>query len=96
MQTMEVVILLTITTLSVEAVVVEGKISEPCRCFNRGKCSFGSNCKCEHHCSYCFKFGHGSVNCRKATADREKNNQRGDNHRRDPPPNYESAAVDKK
>ena len=45
---------------------------EPCRRFNRGKCNFGLSCKYEHRCSYCFKFGHSNVNCRKAIADRER------------------------
>ena len=44
--------------------------NEPCRRFNRGKCNFGVNCRYEHRCSYCFKFGHGAVHCRKAIADR--------------------------
>ena len=46
------------------------RIPEPCRRFNRGWCNFGSNCKYEHKCSYCLKFGHGAVNCRRANADR--------------------------
>ena len=52
------------------------KVSEPCRRFNRGKCNFGATCKYEHHCSYCFKFGHGVLQCRKAQNDRggQKNN----------------------
>ena len=47
-----------------------GRLNEPCRRFNRGRCNYGSNCKYEHRCNYCNKFGHGSVNCRKAIADR--------------------------
>ena len=57
------------------------KVNEPCRRFNRGRCNFGNTCKYEHRCSYCFKFGHSSVNCRKAVGDRERrNNDRGPNH----------------
>ena len=44
---------------------------EPCRIFNRGRCTYGGNCKYEHRCGYCFKFGHPAVNCRKAQSDRE-------------------------
>ena len=47
-----------------------GKQSEPCRRFNWGKCNFGAQCKYEHRCSYCFKFGHGVLTCRKAQGDR--------------------------
>ena len=50
------------------------KVNEPCRRFNRGKCNFGTNCKYEHKCNYCNKFGHGAVNCRKAAADRNNGN----------------------
>ena len=53
------------------------KFNEPCRRFNRGKCNFGPNCKYEHRCSYCYKFGHSSVNCRKALGDRERKNGNG-------------------
>ena len=42
------------------------KVNEPCRRFNRGRCNFGSNCKYEHRCTYCLKFGHSVLNCRKA------------------------------
>ena len=47
------------------------KVSEPCRRFNKGRCNFGTNCRYEHHCSYCFKYGHTNLTCRKAHADRE-------------------------
>ena len=51
--------------------------------FNRGRCNFGSGCRYEHHCSYCLKFGHGAVNCRKTALDRqdrmEKNNVKNNN-----------------
>ena len=54
------------------------KVSEPCRSFNRGKCNFGSNCKYEHRYSYCYKYGHGAVNCRKAQGDRGNKKSHGE------------------
>ena len=51
------------------------KVNEPCRHFNRGHCNFGATCKYEHKCSYCFKYGHGSVHCRKVTGDRNGQQQ---------------------
>ena len=47
-----------------------GKVAEPCRRFNRGKCNYGTACKYEHRCLYCYKFGHSNLNCRKAMSDR--------------------------
>ena len=42
------------------------KDREPCRHFNRGKCTFGLSCKFDHHCSVpkCGKFGHSAHICR--------------------------------
>ena len=42
------------------------KKKEPCRCFNKGKCTFGLSCHYEHCCSEkkCEKFGHGAFQCR--------------------------------
>ena len=57
-----------------------GRTNEPCRRFNRGKCNFGTGCQYEHKCSYCFKFGHAAVNCRKALADRGGEGDKGGNH----------------
>ena len=59
-----------------------GKIDEPCRRFNRGRCHFGSGCRYDHRCSYCFKMGHPVIHCRKLAADKEKDRQRG-GHRRE-------------
>ena len=48
--------------------VIEEKIrdSEPCRRFNKGRCTFGLSCKFDHRCSVkkCGKFGHGAHQCR--------------------------------
>ena len=52
------------------------RVNDPCRRFNRGRCNFGSSCKYEHRCSYCFKFGHSTLNCRKAQADRNDRGKR--------------------
>ena len=43
---------------------------EICKCFNQGECNAGSECRYDHRCSYCFKFGHGVINCRKLKAKR--------------------------
>ena len=42
-----------------------------CKRFNRGKCNLGKSCRYKHHCTYCNKFGHGVVVCRKLIFDRE-------------------------
>ena len=52
------------------------KVREPCKRYNKGRCSFGTTCRYEHRCSYCFKFGHTVLNCRKLAADREWSNKR--------------------
>ena len=53
---------------------------EPCRRYNKGKCTFGARCKYDHRCAYepCGKFGHFILNCRKLQADRERTNTRKD------------------
>ena len=57
------------------------KVNEPCRRFNRGKCNFGFNCRYDHKCTYCLKFGHNVLNCRKAAVDRNtSNNNHGNGH----------------
>ena len=38
---------------------------ELCWRFNRGKCSYGMNCKFNHRCGVCSKFGHGAHSCHK-------------------------------
>ena len=50
----------------------KGKVNEPCHKFNKGKCKFGNSCHYEHHCSYCYKFGHNVLSCHKLTADRDQ------------------------
>ena len=37
-----------------------------CYKFNRGRCTYGINCKFDHKCAICGKWRHGAVNCRKA------------------------------
>ena len=41
------------------------KKGEPCEKYNKGKCNFGASCRYDHKCSYCYKFGHTVLNCRK-------------------------------
>ena len=38
-----------------------------CFKFNRGRCTYGMNCKFDHKCAICGKWGHGAHNCRKAS-----------------------------
>ena len=52
------------------------RTSDPCRRFNRGHCQYGANCHFEHRCSYCLKFGHCVLFCRKLQADKEKEKAR--------------------
>ena len=54
----------------------KGKGGEPCRRFNREKCKFGATCRYDHRCSYCHKFGHAVINCRKLLADMDKGGKR--------------------
>ena len=42
------------------------KNSKVCWNYNRGRCKFGFNCKFDHKCALCGKFGHGSHTCRRA------------------------------
>ena len=49
---------------------------EICKHFNRGECNSGSDCRYEHRCSYCFKYGHSVINCRKLKAKRGSWNDR--------------------
>ena len=43
-----------------------------CYDFNDGNCRFGNKCRFEHKCGFCGKYGHGTINCRKAQAVRDK------------------------
>ena len=63
---------------------------EICWRYNRGRCSYGNNCKFEHKCAICLKFGHGSHVCRRANdSPRRQSDNRGfgrdsrDNYHRD-------------
>ena len=55
----------------------QGKIGVPCHCYNKGRCPFGAECHYEHRCSYCFKFGHSVIYCRKLQADQERSRSGG-------------------
>ena len=52
---------------------------EICKRFNKGKCSYGPDCAYEHRCSFCFKYGHGVINCHKLRAVLHDKNNRRDN-----------------
>ena len=45
----------------------QGKVksNEACKQFNKGHCNYGTSCIFEHKCSFCGKFGHTVLNCRK-------------------------------
>ena len=47
---------------------------EPCKCFNKGKCTYGLACAYDHRCTIpkCGKFGHGAHVCRLRNADRKE------------------------
>ena len=45
---------------------------EICRRYNKGQCPFGSGCNYKHRCSYCYRFGHTVLNCRKLQAGKER------------------------
>ena len=51
------------------------KTKNYCKRFNRGRCTFGSRCRYEHKCTYCFKFGHGMHNCRKLISDNKRDKE---------------------
>ena len=63
-----------------------GKTNDICRRFSRGRCTYGRNCRYEHRCSYCNKFGHPVVQCRKAAADRESTERGTKNENNNLPP----------
>ena len=50
-----------------------GNRDRTCRRYNKGKCSYGTNCKYEHKCKYCKKWGHSMFSCRKYKADKGGN-----------------------
>ena len=56
------------------------KKRDVCWRFNRGKCSYGLNCKYDHRCSNCNKFGHGAHNCRRSNDRPPQNKNNHQNH----------------
>ena len=42
-----------------------------CWKYNKGNCTYGLNCKFDHKCGICSKFGHGAHNCRKGRPDKQ-------------------------
>ena len=51
-----------------------GRKKEVCWRYNRGRCSFGGNCKFDHRCGICGKFGHGGSVCRRLQSNDRNNN----------------------
>ena len=50
--------------------------------YNQGKCAYRFNCKFDHHCGICNKWGHGAHSCRKMGMDRGRDRDRNkDDHR---------------
>ena len=47
-------------------------VNNICRRYNRGHCTFRQTCRYDHRCSFCFKFGHSVINCRKLQSDRNR------------------------
>ena len=52
------------------------KSNDYCRRYNKGYCKFGASCRFEHRCSYCNKFGHTILQCRKLLADLDRSNKK--------------------
>ena len=67
-----------------------------CWKYNRGKCTYGFNCKFDHKCGICGKFGHGSHNCRKGQDNNNNNGNKGYKSPGSPPPYSEYKDQDHK
>lgn len=56
---------------------------KPCWKFNKGRCTFGSNCEYDHRCSVCGGRSHGRHNCFKRAKGGEKGQKEVKKERRD-------------
>ena len=53
---------------------MKGKRPIACWCFNKGKCSYGSNCRFDHRCSACSSTEHGFSTCHNQNNREKKSN----------------------
>ena len=58
----------------------KGSKKDICWRYNKGKCTYGNNCKFEHRCNTCNKYGHGAHICRRNSKGDNNGNDRGGNN----------------
>ena len=51
-------------------------LGKKCWKFNKGKCTYGFNCKFDHRCGICNKFDHGAHNCRRGNSGPHQNSEK--------------------